>query len=72
MKKSLVQILGLTGIVSFLSYMAAVAFSPLGGIRFCKANDRNCTKRTKGSLTRQKPIYYRKNGFERHYHWLCT
>ena len=29
MKKSLVQILGLTGIVSFLSYMAAVAFSPL-------------------------------------------
>lgn len=29
MKKSLVQILGLTGIVSFLSYTAAVIFSPL-------------------------------------------
>lgn len=29
MKKSLVQILGLLGVVSFLSYFAAVAFSPL-------------------------------------------
>lgn len=30
MKKSLLQILGLTGVISFLSYAAAVIFSPLG------------------------------------------
>lgn len=30
MKKSFLQILGLTGVISFLSYAAAVMFSPLG------------------------------------------
>lgn len=30
MRKSLLQILGLTGVISFLSYAAAVIFSPLG------------------------------------------
>ena len=29
MKKSLIQKLGLLGVVSFLSYMAAVVFAPL-------------------------------------------
>lgn len=35
MKKSLLQILGLTGVLSFLSYTAAVVFSPLAYPGYC-------------------------------------